>query len=152
MNWTPEQDAILKARRGVMSSSLIAGELGVTRNAVIGRAKRLKLEKLSRNAPAQSKPRNVRHYMGPRLVRAKTRKLPACPMPPLNIPYLELQAFHCREIVGQGDDGLPLSCGHPRDRGCVATFCDWHASVNFGINKDKKFTKTTSARFGTWAA
>ena len=32
-------------------------------------------------------------------------------VPPLNIPLIELQSRHCREVTATGDDGLALFCG-----------------------------------------
>lgn len=54
--WSEEHDRIIIENRGRMSASLIAELIGggCTRSAVLGRARRLGLEKLSRHDPASS--------------------------------------------------------------------------------------------------
>jgi hypothetical protein len=47
---------------------------------------------------------------------------------PLNIPFLECKAHHCREVVGQGDDGLATFCGHPRSG--ATSYCAYHRRIN----------------------
>jgi hypothetical protein len=48
---------------------------------------------------------------------------------PLNIPLMKVEAFHCREVVGRGDDGLALFCGHPRID--EYSFCAFHKQINY---------------------
>src|SRR5258708_29156777 len=54
--WSEEHDRIIIENRGRMSASLIAELIGggCTRSAVLGRARRLGLEKLSPHDPASS--------------------------------------------------------------------------------------------------
>ncbi|AMN43143.1 GcrA cell cycle regulator [Rhodoplanes sp. Z2-YC6860] len=62
MIWSEEHDRIIIENRGRMSASLIAELIGggCTRSAVLGRARRLGLKKLSRHDPARSmRPRAV---------------------------------------------------------------------------------------------
>ena len=115
MNWTEADDKILIENRPNMSASMLGRLIGCSRNAVIGRAHRLKLEPLSR-APTtfMGRPRRVG---GERKVRKPPTlhvfEAPVIPVAPLNIPFIDLAPHHCREIVGHGDFGLSLSCGHP---------------------------------------
>jgi hypothetical protein len=34
---------------------------------------------------------------------------------PLNIPFMELDDSHCREVMGKGEDGLAIYCGHAKN-------------------------------------
>ena len=102
----------------------------VSRNAVIGRARRLGLPALKRGVrnDLPRRPRKPRGRSQPMFVMELAPK--PQPVVPLNIPYFDLEPFHCREIVGTGEDGLPISCGHPRvEEG--PWFCVWHTKVNF---------------------
>lgn len=47
MKWTPDLDKLITIRRGAISATKIADEVGCTRNAVIGRWHRLGLERLT---------------------------------------------------------------------------------------------------------
>lgn len=132
MIWNEALDQILIQNRGLLSAAKIAELVGhgVTRNAVIGRCTRLGLARLART-PA------IRKERRPRLVGrdSKTRKPPTkefasppVPVVPLNIPFIELERRHCREIVGK-DGFMSLSCGHP----VVAdsSYCRWHHAINY---------------------
>ena len=126
--WTAKEDAFLIANRGVLSSTLIARELGKTKGAVVSRAHRLSLPCLPFGDPPQHLPRGI-YIRKPHKYRAMAAR--AQPVEPLNIPYFDLQPFHCREIVGTGEDGLPLSCGHPKVGGKkIPWFCAWHMREN----------------------
>jgi hypothetical protein len=48
--------------------------------------------------------------------------------PPLDIPLMELQRHHCREVTGTGDDGLALYCGQPKSG--RTSYCDQHRRIN----------------------
>jgi hypothetical protein len=48
--------------------------------------------------------------------------------PPLDIPLVELQRQHCREVTGTGDDGLALYCGQPRSG--RTSYCEQHRRIN----------------------
>ena len=126
MNWTPEMDEILTAHRGLLSSASIGLLLNTNANSVIGRAKRLKLPRLRNTNPEGRKTPSQRP---PKVVTIKQRPRGEMP-PPLNIPYMDLLWFHCREIVGKDDSGLALSCGH-RKLEDGPWFCRWHHAVNY---------------------
>ena len=128
MNWTPEMDEILTAHRGLLSSASIGLLLNTNANSVIGRAKRLKLPRL-RNTQQYPEGRKTPSQRPPKVVTIKQRPRGEMP-PPLNIPYMDLLWFHCREIVGKDDSGLALSCGH-RKLEDGPWFCRWHHAVNY---------------------
>jgi|tagenome__1003787_1003787.scaffolds.fasta_scaffold20974652_4 hypothetical protein len=47
---------------------------------------------------------------------------------PLDIPLMELQRQHCREVTGTGHDGLALYCGQPRSG--RTSYCEQHRRIN----------------------
>jgi hypothetical protein len=54
--------------------------------------------------------------------------------PPLNIPLLDLQRHHCREVTGTDDDGLALYCGQPKSG--RASYCAPHRRINLVMIAD----------------
>ena len=59
---------------------------------------------------------------------------------PLNIPLVELQRHHCREVTGTGDDGLALYCGHPKSG--RTSYCAQHRRINLAMVADVSRPKT----------
>ena len=49
-------------------------------------------------------------------------------VPALDIPLVELQRHHCREVTGTGDDGLAVYCGRPRS--ARTSYCLHHRRIN----------------------
>jgi hypothetical protein len=45
-----------------------------------------------------------------------------------NIPFMDLESFHCREVTGSGADGLATYCGHLRLEGY--SYCIVHRNIN----------------------
>jgi hypothetical protein len=45
-----------------------------------------------------------------------------------NIPFMDLESFHCREVTGSGADGLATYCGHLRLEGY--SYCAHHRNIN----------------------
>jgi hypothetical protein len=45
-----------------------------------------------------------------------------------NIPFMDLESFHCREVTGSGSDGLATYCGHLRLEGY--SYCIVHRNIN----------------------
>lgn len=142
--WNPERDQIITDNRGVLPASAIANMLGCTRNAVIGRARRLGLDKLKptgvKREPGSQK--RVKRVNGEKKIRtAPVREFESPPMPvaPLNIPFIDLEErHHCREIVGTGDYGLSLSCGHPQIE--ASSYCEFHHRLNYTRPEPRKTT------------
>jgi hypothetical protein len=82
----------------------------------------------------------VRLHLAKRIERRKLLRRPI-PLPPveepkpapdatvsLNIPFIHLESFHCREVTGRGDDGLATYCGHQRAEGY--SYCVHHRNIN----------------------
>ncbi len=131
--FTPEQDAILTALWGGTKCAAEIGEdLGRTKNAIIGRARRLGLERLSRAPKLQRervrKPPRIDGEHKERKAPVKVFVSPPVPVVPLNILFGDLQHHHCREVVGQ-DAWESLSCGHQRTEN--SSYCRWHHAVNY---------------------
>ena len=108
-------------RANVLSPGEIAAALGVTRNAVIGKANRMHLE-----AKKIGRPRAARFAATPR-----PAPKPADPPPPpeaplsLGLTIYELAAAQCRYAEG---DGPPyLFCGHAVQEG--SPYCPYHHRV-----------------------
>lgn len=125
VTWTPERDQVLAQRREEGKPfSRIAVELGLSRNACIGRARRLKLEK----RPNDNAKHRLRR-MAARQEAAFALPQPAAPAPLLEpsldlaVPFFSLKPHHCRWIVqGWGVDAL--SCGHRKEVG--SSYCAFH--------------------------
>jgi GcrA cell cycle regulator len=156
MGWTDERVMLLKklwieGKTAAEIAKLIGG--GVTRNAVIGKAHRLKLS--GRISPIQE---NVRPDMGgaqavtaPRkIVKAKINKVsnrdiiaPVQP-PPVEENYcygdgvslVDLKERMCRWPIGDPkEDGFKF-CGGPSEEGIP--YCSHHARVAYQVNTKSK--------------
>jgi hypothetical protein len=64
VRWTSEMDEYLRANRGVESAVVIGNKLGVTRNAVLGRAHRLELPPLDTGGTALTRTGRVKNPLG----------------------------------------------------------------------------------------
>jgi len=53
---------------------------------------------------------------------------------PLDIPLVDPQRHHCREVTGTGDDALALYCGHVRSG--RSSYCAQHRRINFVMAAD----------------
>jgi len=126
--WTVERcDRLLAMRGEGKTSRYIAVELGCTRNAVIGKAKRLGCERLK----SVGRPRSVRvHRALGDAKRVRFKQPPqfqwqAAPPPiePLHVPYND--NHQCAAIVS-GDGEPATCCGHDRMAG--SSYCGAHHS------------------------
>ena len=127
--WTPEFDKIIIDNRGLVSSTRIAEMIGgVTRNAVLGRINRLKLPKIGHARSGRPKGKRINGERKERKAPTREYLSPPIPVEPLNIMFIDLEPFHCREIVGSLGYGQSLSCGHPVIEG--SSYCRWHHSIN----------------------
>jgi hypothetical protein len=130
-NWTDERVDLASKfwTTTTMSASQIALELGgVTRNAVIGKMNRLGLCQPKQSA----KPKSVRvRRNGVRVFQPRSRsftpKVTPMPVEPLNIPLVDLEPHHCREVVSQ-DGFIGLFCG--RDKYGTSSYCYHHHLIN----------------------
>lgn len=131
-----------------LSAREIGKEFDMSRNAIIGKARRLKLahraptgaerikggRKTKRKRIAKVPVREMRAFFGGRLLVEKVQ-------PPVTtgISIMELENHHCREIVGRGPDQLARYCGHPKletgtrigGRVFDSAYCLGHALVNY---------------------
>lgn len=130
MRWSNESDMFLIRSRGVMSAALIADKLKCTRNAVLGRAHRLGLATLSKNNPANAKPRKGSVCRLPAVVRiARPKAVEAPPIIDTQIPFeqrkqlLDLGPDECRWPVGNPGEAGFFFCGGPV---AVRSYCAAH--------------------------
>ena len=136
-SWTMERIALLKDRiRAGFSCAQIACELGVSRNAVIGKTNRLGLSRF----PGQSKQRGTRRNARPRTVTRQTilRELWAkpqlafaklCGENPKACSLLELQHWHCRWPMGDPSSEDFGFCGNTPVAGLP--YCPAHAQMAY---------------------
>jgi GcrA cell cycle regulator len=140
MTWTAERVALLKSRVDAgLTCAQIAREIGVSRNAVIGKVSRLGLSRVKgvaggqpgRTVPKMARPRIVIQERTSPLVPRK-QQLPL-PQPPVDNAkrrsLLELQQGHCRWPLsepGAADFGF---CGNPQVEGLP--YCAAHARMAY---------------------
>jgi GcrA cell cycle regulator len=130
-----------------LSCSQIAAELncGLTRNAVIGKVHRLKLERrrfisgqrksVKAKTPKPQKSTVVATRWGAYSAETKAPVLapdPAVDLDPLNIAFDDIRAFQCRWITQQQP---VLFCGHPA---IVGSWCPAHRAVVFTPRTEKR--------------
>jgi hypothetical protein len=110
-----------------LTARQVAAEMGMTRNAVIGKVHRLDLPKRIKTNPPGRTPRP--RQTGRRMVGWKPKQAPilrvvTSRIPSLNIPFIETREGQCREITS---DSPALCCGHPiYDQ----NNCAFHYSIN----------------------
>lgn len=146
--WGKEDMAILERLWPERSASEIGDILKMTRNMVIGKARRMKLPakavgvhsgpkraKSSRggvqNLGPGSPRKDVRHVLSDAGVAPGPREA----IPAEGISLMALESHHCRYIVGQCADGSASYCGqqktiwrHPRSRLTMpVSYCSEHA-------------------------
>jgi GcrA cell cycle regulator len=136
--WTTERVALLKDRIGSgFSCGQIAREIGVSRNAVIGKANRLGLSRFKRAASGQREQTGARNIARSRIAAGHrilltlwAKPQPALAEAPENsanrCSLFELQQWHCRWPMGDPTaenfgfcgnkpvDGLPYCAAHAR--------------------------------------
>ena len=128
VEWTAERLELLHRHAGEMSSDALSKFINeqtgasFTRNAIIGKRHRLKLP----GCPVSISTR-PRRLPSKRLRPAVRLPVSVAPVESLNIPFMDLEAQHCRYITSP--DGAPaLFCGQPvlSDK---CSWCAWHHSV-----------------------
>jgi hypothetical protein len=134
--WTPQQDARIRelAAEGKLVAE-VAAEFGVSRNMVIGRARRLqpRVEWAYKPAPPlpPGVPRPTKHrggqrrrtYRGPDM--SQRGPVPANAPTSLDVGVYDLRAHHCRYPYG---NRVPyLFCGAEVDPGC--SYCAFHRAM-----------------------
>ena len=134
-NWTPQRIEILTARvKDGTIYSVIASELGITRNAAIGKAKRLGLtgeRGRGRWTPAARAGGFVRRpaqkAKRPALAPAPIQPIPLDAPPALGVNLLDLRPRHCRWPYGDPRSADFHFCGHeaPIDK----PYCAFHVQA-----------------------
>lgn len=142
MLWTSSDiDTLVRQRAAGLSSSLIAIELGTTRNAVIGKANRLGL---CRPDGTAGQPRKRRAYppRAPRLRLARIVREPPPMIDDAQIPIeqrktlMELREGDCRWPVGEvGDPGF-FFCGGPVETG--QPYCAGHCARAYQVGNERR--------------
>lgn len=131
MSWSDDRVEVLKKLWGEgKTAAEIAKELGegVTRNAVIGKAHRLKLS--SRVSPIQQSPKKIKANSEPSMApRRPAKKVPIYLGKQLKME--ELRDKMCRWPNGdpQGDDFSFCGCGTVE----ASPYCDNHTAIAYQI-------------------
>ena len=131
MSWSDDRVEVLKKLWGEgKTAAEIAKELGegVTRNAVIGKAHRLKLS--SRVSPIQQSPKKIKANSEPSMApRRPAKKVPIYLGKQLKME--ELRDKMCRWPNGdpQGDDFSFCGCGTVEN----SPYCDNHTAIAYQI-------------------
>lgn len=138
-------DELIKKLKGLREQKLSAGEIakemGITRNAVIGKLARLGLMKngtvkvaIPKETIAVAKqpraPNRTIVFDPPPPPVVAPRPLPVTPITPTAIHILDLQDHHCRAVLdGRAADGLSLYCGAPKAGG--SSYCATHLGLYY---------------------
>lgn len=137
--WTIDKLIELRAER--LSSSLIAIELGTTRNAVIGKANRLGLCR-SFGKAGQPKKRRAYPIRSRRISLARIFREPPPMIDDALIPaeqrktMMELHEDDCRWPVGEvGDPGF-FFCGGPVETG--QPYCAGHCARAYQVGNERR--------------
>ncbi len=128
--WSAADEQTLRSLWGTaMSASKIGEHMGRNRNAIIGKAHRLKLPPIPKRGPARGKtykPRQARKAPRVKLVRvicakpvddginaAKTRFEIAPCQPPFMVGIMDISDAKCRFPIGHPKEPGFGFCGHP---------------------------------------
>ena len=140
-SWTMERIALLKERiRAGFSCGQIACELGMSRNAVIGKTNRLGLSRFKDAIPGQSKQSRTWQNVRPRTVRRQTNLRALWAKPQLSLAklpgesakacsLLQLQQWHCRWPMGDPTSEDFGFCGNSSVAGLP--YCPAHAQMAY---------------------
>jgi len=130
--WTPETvERACQLWRDGRSASFIAGELGLTRNAVMGKLARLGLLGPARTAalqpvaPPRPKPQPEPHVPPPPPPVPPPVVPPPVAQPPKPVSFMRLSSCHCRFPLGEE---RPFRyCGAPPEAG--SSYCPEHTKA-----------------------
>ncbi len=120
--WTPEEDGKLIEMWARMTARMVAGLIGRSRNAVIGRARRLGLQPSGAIDPE-------RRYVKP---KPEPKPEPAQPIPQgLGIAFLDARQYQCRAIMEYEPEPPHLArfCGQPTSSMTGLSYCPEHLKV-----------------------
>lgn len=131
--WTEDKvKKLLELREQGLSARLIANEMGVTRNSVIGKVHRLGLKfRSTKWSFSQSVREGLRHRqrsINGRGLKGNRQKFPSYPLPiETDVPpstavqLLDLEEHHCRYVFNSGRNAL--FCGADKTHG---SYCEKH--------------------------
>jgi len=129
-DWPQEREEEL--RRLWNDEALPAGEiarkLGLSRNQVIGKARRMKLNKRAEKERIIAARASTMVLKVPRPYPDKALVLDLDGKAPLYIAVWDLEGEHCRWPVA-GEREFTLFCGHPKR---VGSYCHKHARQGYG--------------------
>lgn len=145
MSWTDDRITLLKRLWGEgKTAAEIAKALGgVTRNAVIGKAHRLKLS--NRVSPIQQnnkKPAAVAVKTQPQPIERKIQKAPAQDNRK-RVPLMDLKSNECRWPLGDPRDENFGFCGHAQIPGLP--YCAEHAKIAYQAATRNRILKAEEA-------
>jgi GcrA cell cycle regulator len=142
--WTTERVALLKNRIDAgLSCAQIAREIGVSRNAIIGKVNRLGLSRFKSITSGQRQRTGVGKIARPRIAPQHRTLLALCAKPPLafvetpqdsakRCSLLELQQWHCRWPLGDPTAENFGFCGN--DSVHALPYCAVHARMAYRPN------------------
>ena len=153
INWAPEHcDALREYLAKGMSFAEAADAINArydttySRNATIGRAKRMGLAALDRRKPPPRVPQQIRaprsrknreraaesELEPPAAERLPRVKLRCVQIMPRHLPLIELEAGDCRYPYGGDVEGEAITfCGHPQREG--SSYCLGHFNLTRGL-------------------
>lgn len=142
--WTPKQEqllALLWPDRSVQLQDIVSQFPGMTRNAVVGKAHRMKLAARRQpgdpNAPKRPRVRLSREPLAPKRVDPPIVRIPVPTIDDLTIPQdqrkalLDLTATDCRWPVGHVGEPDFFFCGAPKMEG--KSYCAGHCARAFTL-------------------
>jgi len=129
-NWTAEAVSVLSAAwLAKEPASVIADKLGASRNAIIGKARRIGLPQHAHayrrgvNSLAKGERPKIQRRDRFRIPKVADEPLPAVVAPdPLNISFMDLEAHHCRYSVTESSPHF--FCGHSVQED--SSYCAFH--------------------------
>jgi hypothetical protein len=115
----------------------------ITRNMVIGKARRENIGLLSNRMGSLGRPKpsgKRKSAKNDKLLHFKARdfapRAVIIPVEPLFVPFMELRPNQCASVEGTGGDGLATYCGHPRAEG--SSFCPSHHAIYWNPPQPRK--------------
>ncbi len=120
--WSAERTAFLKSNWTSTSATYLGTLMGLTKNAIIGKAHRLGLERKKAQPTYSGRPK-VRKSL-----QAQPRSAKICAGEPIGpgVPLQWLRSGHCRYIGGEVRGAATLFCGAPKGNG---SYCAFHAKM-----------------------
>jgi GcrA cell cycle regulator len=147
MSWTDERVSLLRKLWGEgKTAAEIAGALGgVTRNAVIGKAHRLKLSNrispIQQNSKAAPRPASSGQKAPPRI--AKPAEVLKKPFKIKGVKLSELRERMCRWPLGDPKDADFIFCGHDNIVGLP--YCPEHSKMAYQAARSGKTIQAPNA-------